>query len=80
MPSSLLISKRFMAADGTAILSRMPDLIADLIDYIDRSPTPYHAVAETRERLVAEGYAPLSEDEVWELAVAASSCATMAVS
>jgi aspartyl aminopeptidase len=57
-----------MAAHGTAILLPMPDLIADLIAYIDRSPTPYHAVAETRARLVAAGYEPLNEDAVWELA------------
>jgi len=56
-----------MAADGTAILARMPDLIADLISYIDHSPTPYHAVAETRARLSAAGYEALSEDALWEL-------------
>jgi aspartyl aminopeptidase len=56
-----------MAADGTAILARMPDLITDLIAYIDRSPTPYHAVAETRARLFEAGYAQLREDIVWEL-------------
>jgi aspartyl aminopeptidase len=46
----------------------MPDLIADLISYIDRSPTPYHAVLETGRRLQAAGYQRASEDEVWELA------------
>jgi len=56
-----------MAADGIAILASMPDPIADLIAFIDRSTTPYHAVAEARRRLQAEGYRPLAEDEVWEL-------------
>jgi len=46
----------------------MPDSIADLIAFIDRSPTPYHAVAETAARLRAEGYERLREDDVWELA------------
>ncbi|MFP6624395.1 MAG: M18 family aminopeptidase [Myxococcota bacterium] len=46
----------------------MSDPIADLIRYIDRSPTPYHAVAETSARLRAAGYQQLAEDAVWELA------------
>ena len=46
----------------------MPDLVADLIRYIDRSPTPYHAVAETAARLRAADYHPIGEDEVWEFA------------
>jgi len=46
----------------------MPDPIADLIAFIDRSPTPYHAVAETGRRLQAEGYRRIGEDEVWSLA------------
>ena len=29
----------------------MTDVVADLLTYIDRSPTPYHAVAETAARL-----------------------------
>jgi aspartyl aminopeptidase len=46
----------------------MSDPIADLISFIDRSPTPYHAVAEAAARLRAAGYQQLCEDEVWELA------------
>ena len=45
----------------------MPDLIADLLAYIDRSPTPYHAVAETERRLSTEGYERLEEGELWDL-------------
>ena len=45
----------------------MPDAIADLLAYIDRSPTPYHAVAETERRLQAAGFSRLSEDELWNL-------------
>jgi aspartyl aminopeptidase len=29
----------------------MVDAVADLLAFIDRSPTPYHAVAETSRRL-----------------------------
>ena len=46
----------------------MPDPVADLLRYIDQSPTPYHAVAQTAARLRAVGFEPIAEDEVWELA------------
>ncbi|MEE2663231.1 MAG: M18 family aminopeptidase [Myxococcota bacterium] len=46
----------------------MSDPIADLISFIDRSPTPYHVVAESAARLRAAGYQELGEDEIWELA------------
>jgi aspartyl aminopeptidase len=45
----------------------MDDRVADLLAFLDRSPTPYHAVAETARRLAAAGFRPLAEDEVWSL-------------
>ena len=39
----------------------------DLIDYIDRSPSPYHAVSETRRRLIDAGFSQLDERESWDL-------------
>ncbi|MBW2576751.1 MAG: M18 family aminopeptidase [Deltaproteobacteria bacterium] len=45
----------------------MSDPVVDLLSFIDRSPTPYHAVAESARRLEAAGYQALSEDEVWDL-------------
>jgi aspartyl aminopeptidase len=45
----------------------MDDRVADLLAFLDRSPTPYHAVAETARRLGAAGFRPLAEDEVWSL-------------
>ncbi len=45
----------------------MSDSVVDLLSFIDRSPTPYHAVAESIRRLQAAGYRALSEDEVWDL-------------
>ena len=41
------------------------DPVADLLRFIDRSPTPYHAVAETRRRLEASDYESLSETDEW---------------
>jgi aspartyl aminopeptidase len=46
----------------------MSDPVVDLLSFIDRSPTPYHAVAESVSRLRAAGYQAIREDEVWDLA------------
>jgi aspartyl aminopeptidase len=43
----------------------MTDVVADLLTYIDRSPTPYHAVAETAARLEAAGFTRLEEADLW---------------
>ena len=45
----------------------MTDWVADLLAYIDRSPTPYHAVMESARRLEAVGFQRLPETEVWSL-------------
>jgi len=41
--------------------------VQDLLEYIDSSPTPFHAVAETVTRLEACGYRPLDEAEPWNV-------------
>ena len=46
----------------------MSEYVADLLTFIDRSPTPYHAVAESIRRLEQFGYSRVSEGDVWELA------------
>ena len=38
-----------------------------LLDFISASPTCFHAIANTAARLIAAGYAPLSEGERWAL-------------
>jgi aspartyl aminopeptidase len=45
----------------------MVDPVADLLAFLDRSPTPYHAVAESLRRLEAAGFQRVEEDAVWEL-------------
>jgi len=42
-------------------------LARDLLEYIDASPTPYHAVRETARRLTQAGYRALDERESWAL-------------
>jgi len=41
--------------------------VQDLLEYIDASPTPFHAVAETIQRLEAHGYRLLDEAELWDV-------------
>jgi aspartyl aminopeptidase len=45
----------------------MQEPVADLLGFIDRSPTPYHAVASAVVRLEADGYRRLEESELWTL-------------
>src|SRR5512140_2153875 len=40
----------------------------DLIAFVDRSPTPWHAVAETCRRLGEAGFRALPEADEWSLA------------
>lgn len=39
-----------------------------LIEFLDTSPTPYHAVAAMAGKLAQAGFQPLSESDVWSLA------------
>jgi len=48
-------------------IKEMGDAVADLLGFIDRSPTPYHAVQESVRRLRVAGYQPLDETELWDL-------------
>ena len=39
----------------------------DLLDFIDASPSPWHAVDNAAQRLSARGYSPLDERDDWAL-------------
>lgn len=43
------------------------DWTADLLAYIDASPTPYHAVAESARRLESKGFRRIAEPDRWDL-------------
>ena len=49
------------------MLGSVSDAVVDLLSFIDRSPTPYHCVAESVRRLRDSGYEVTREDELWEL-------------
>ena len=61
-------SRASIGAATVAMLGPMRDLVADLLAFIDRAPSPYHAVAETERRLRGADYLRLEESSVWELA------------
>jgi aspartyl aminopeptidase len=44
------------------------DVVADLMAFLDRSPSPYHAVAECVRRLAASGFQELREADPWAVA------------
>ena len=44
------------------------DRADDLVDYLNASPTPWHAVTETLRRLSAAGYRELREEDEWRIA------------
>ncbi len=41
------------------------DALADLLEFIEASPTPYHCVASAITRLVAAGFSPLESSASW---------------
>jgi aspartyl aminopeptidase len=45
----------------------MPRLVESFLSYIDRSPSPYHAVAEAVAMLSGAGFVPLAEADRWTL-------------
>lgn len=45
----------------------MADVVADLLQFIDSSPTPYHAAAVAAARLSAAGFRELRAEDVWEI-------------
>jgi len=51
------------------MLRGMPsEAVADLLAFIARSPTPYHAVAESVRRLESAGFRECRETDLWQLA------------
>jgi aspartyl aminopeptidase len=65
----LPISPTLPALCSIAVAANDPrDPVADLLAFLDRSPTPYHAVAEARRRLEAAGFRELVEADAWDLA------------
>ncbi|HYB99460.1 MAG TPA: M18 family aminopeptidase [Candidatus Limnocylindrales bacterium] len=45
----------------------MAEIVRDLLSFLDASPTPYHAVAETLRRLENAGYRRVREQDAWDV-------------
>jgi aspartyl aminopeptidase len=56
----------------TKISTQARDLAKDLLDFIDASPSPWHAVSSAKQRLLAQGFAALDETQPWQLAAGKS--------
>ena len=50
------------------MIARSQTSALQLIDFIDASPSPWHAVASAETRLLAQGFTRLKEGERWQLA------------
>ncbi|OAI14264.1 MULTISPECIES: M18 family aminopeptidase [Methylomonas] len=46
-----------------------PQLAQDLLDFIDASPSPWHAAATMEQRLLSHGFQKLEESAVWPLSL-----------
>ncbi|MEK7737612.1 MAG: M18 family aminopeptidase, partial [Pseudomonadota bacterium] len=51
-----------------AIPAEIKAQAADLLAYIDASPSPWHAAHSSAQRLLAQGFTQLDETERWQLA------------
>ncbi|PAA90836.1 hypothetical protein BOX15_Mlig027326g1 [Macrostomum lignano] len=54
-------------AAAAAAAWKTADLSQQLCEFVNRSPSPFHAVAESRRMLEAAGFAQLREDQSWSL-------------
>jgi aspartyl aminopeptidase len=51
----------------TKIPAQARECAQDLLNFIDASPSPWHAVHSTAQRLSQQGYTQLQETEAWQL-------------
>lgn len=47
-------------------------LAQDLLDFIDESPSPWHAVHSVEQRLLKQGFTRLEESKIWQLSAGKS--------
>ena len=48
-------------------MSKKQNIVNDLLKFIDHSPTPFHAVYETKTLLTQHGFTELKESNAWKL-------------
>ena len=68
MASAFSMLCLLLTHDGSMMISlEQRDYAQDLLDYIDSSPSPWHAVATAERRLLAAGFTRLEESTPWRL-------------
>lgn len=50
--------------------------LSDFLQFLNDSPTPFHAVATMRAQLVAAGFTPLAEGDTWDIQPGKRYCVT----
>ncbi|EHA8592013.1 putative aspartyl aminopeptidase [Cocos nucifera] len=48
-------------------MATVDPVVSDLVDFLNASPTAFHAVDEAKERLKQAGFSQISEREDWVL-------------
>ena len=56
----------------TQISKQAHELAKDLLNFIDASPSPWHAVNCVEQRLLKQGFTQLDETQSWQLAAGKS--------